>query len=203
MTQILEFLHGMFGTRAIEITATILGLINVALIIRRSIWNYPFGIAMVLLYAWIFYDVRLYSDALLQIFFLGIQFFGLFIWLAGRAEDGLVEALDLPYQAGLIWALGAAVGAGALGYIMATYTDADFPYWDALTTVLSVVAQCLLAKRYVQTWIVWIAVDVLAIGLYWTKDLGPTAALYCVFLGMAIAGHFSWRRSMRLNGQAV
>ena len=84
-----------------------------------------------------------------------------------------------------------------LGYVMATHTDADFPYWDATTTVLSVLAQYLMERRFLQSWLVWITVDVLAIGLYWQKDLTPTAALYVIFLGMAIAGYVSWRRVMR------
>lgn len=197
MAQFIDFLAGMFGTRAIEIIAVLCGVLNVGLIIRRSMWNYPFGIVMVILYAWIFYEVRLYSDALLQIFFLVIQIVGIFTWLNARDDDGLVEPTNLPLPAAAVWAVAATVAALGLGYVMATHTDADFPYWDATTTVLSVIAQYLMARRFLQSWLVWITVDVLAIGLYWQKDLTPTAALYVIFLGMAIAGYVSWRRAMR------
>ncbi|WP_233123729.1 nicotinamide riboside transporter PnuC [Agrobacterium vaccinii] len=203
MEQISEFLTGMFGSRTIEICATLLGLANVSLIIRRSIWNYPFGIAMVILYAWIFYDAKLYSDALLQIFFLFIQFYGIATWLRGRGDDGLVNAIDLPYSFAVPLALSAATCSVALGYVMAEFTDAALPYWDATTTVLSVFAQFLLARRYLQNWLVWIVVDVLAIGIYWSKDLTPTAFLYVIFLGMAIAGYVNWRRSMQPSGQLI
>ena len=77
---------------------------------------------------------------------------------------------------------------------MARYTDASFPYWDASILGLSIVAQFLLARRRLENWLVWIAVDLLAIGLYWTKDLYPTAALYFVFLILATVGYFNWRR---------
>jgi nicotinamide mononucleotide transporter len=100
----------------------------------------------------------------------------------------------------IVWAAGAALASAALGYVMATRTDADLPYWDAVTTVLSMVAQYLMARRYLQNWLVWIVVDVLAIGIYWTKGLTPTAALYAVFLALAIAGYFSWRRAMTPEG---
>lgn len=197
MAQFIDFLAGMFGTRAIEIIAVLCGVLNVGLIIRRSMWNYPFGIVMVILYAWIFYEVRLYSDALLQIFFLVIQIVGIFTWLNARDDDGLVEPTNLPLPAAAVWAVVATMAALGLGYVMATHTDADFPYWDATTTILSVIAQYLMARRFLQSWLVWITVDVLAIGLYWQKDLTPTAALYVIFLGMAIAGYVNWRRAMR------
>ena len=191
-----EFLGGMFGTRAIEIVAATFGLINVVLIIRRSMWNYPFGIAMVILYCWIFYEARLYSDALLQIFFLVIQVFGIFWWLRGRDETGLVMARNLPTQSAGLAAMIAMIGTAALGYSMNTWTDAALPYWDACTTVLSVIAQILMARRYLQSWLVWITVDILAIGIYLTKDLTPTAALYALFLCLSIAGYLRWRNSM-------
>ena len=89
------FLGGMFGTRAIEITAVLCGLVNVGLIIRRSIWNYPFGLVLVALYAKIFFDYKLYSDAGLQVFFFVIQIFGLFWWLRGRDDRGELMVLRL------------------------------------------------------------------------------------------------------------
>ncbi|MCB1459368.1 MAG: nicotinamide mononucleotide transporter, partial [Nitratireductor sp.] len=147
-----EFLGGMFGTRAIEIVAAVFGFVNVVLIIRRSMWNYPFGIAMVILYGWIFFEARLYSDALLQIFFLVIQIFGIFWWLKGRDDTGLVMARDLPAQSAGLTALTALLATLALGYVMHRWTDAALPYWDASTTVLSVIAQVLMARRYVQSW---------------------------------------------------
>lgn len=193
---LVEFLQGMFGSRHIEIIAAFCGLINVVLIMRRTMWNYPFGIVMVILYSWVFYEARLYSDALLQVFFLVIQIFGIFWWLRGRDESGLVRAIDLPVPFALAMIALVAAGTTALGHVMATRTDAALPYWDACTTVLSVAAQFLMARRYLQSWLVWIAVDLLAIGIYYTKGLYPTAALYAVFLGLAVAGYFQWRRSM-------
>ncbi|MFV0473664.1 MAG: nicotinamide riboside transporter PnuC [Pikeienuella sp.] len=183
-------------SRYFEIFATILGLANVILIIRRSMWNYLFGISMVIAYALLFYGVRLYSDALLQVFFLIIQIFGIYWWLKGRDQSGRVRVIDMPAPLALFSAILAAAGAVALGHVMATRTDADLPYWDACTTVLSMAAQTLMARRYLQSWLVWIVVDVMAIGIYFTKGLYPTAALYTLFLGLAVIGYVQWRRSM-------
>lgn len=197
MDQIYDFVLGMTGSRPIEIAAVILGLINVTLIIRRNVWNYPFGIVMVILYAQIFYDYRLYSDALLQIYFLVIQIYGWWYWLRGRDDRGLVIVARLPIAQIPYYAVIAIVGLAILGTSMDQLTDADYPYWDGAIAVLSVLAQFLLSRRRLESWFLWIAVDLLAIGLFWVKGLYPTSALYAVFLVLATVGLFNWVRAWR------
>ena len=182
---------------AIEILATVLGLTNVYLIIRRNIWNYPFGLAMVVLYAKIFYDYKLYSDALLQIYYVGIQLYGWWYWLRGRQPDGLITVVRLADRHRALVLGIIVVGATGLGWVMASKTDASVPYWDATTTVMSLMAQFLLSRRYVENWVLWIVVDVLSIGIYTYKELYLTAGLYTVFLGMASWGLIAWLRAER------
>ena len=134
---ILTFLGGMFGTRPIEITAALCGLFNVVLIIRRSMWNYPFGFAMVALYAVIFYDYKLYSDAILQVFFFVIQGFGLVWWLWGRDATGALVVLRLGLRQSLLSFFAAGLGALVIGFLMQRYTDAALPFWDATVASLS------------------------------------------------------------------
>ena len=189
------FLRGMFGASAIEIVAVAFGFANVFLLVRRSIWNYPFGLIMVSLYAYIFFDAKLYSDMLLQPFFFVIQLLGWWWWLNKRNDQGrvIVERMtryEIPVYAGI-----AAIGIFSVGTLMARYTDASVPYWDATTSVLSVIAQILLARRRLENWIVWIVVDVIAIGVYTYKGLNPTAVLYAVFLCLAVAGLMVWRKA--------
>lgn len=182
---------------AIEILATVLGLTNVYLIIRRNIWNYPFGLAMVVLYAKIFYDYKLYSDALLQIYYVGIQLYGWWYWLRGRQPDGLITVARLADRHRALVLGIIVVGATGLGWVMASKTDASVPYWDATTTVMSLMAQFLLSRRYLENWVLWIVVDVLSIGIYTYKELYLTAGLYTVFLGMASWGLVAWLRAER------
>ena len=197
-----KFLIAMIGSRPIEIAAFALGLCNITLLIRRSIWNYPFGIAMVSLYFYIFYGARLYSDMLLQIFFFAAQAYGWYYWLNRRDEEGLVIVSRLSLAAGLAYTGAAFVGIGLVGTLMGRYTNASFPYWDASVAVLSVIAQIMLARRRLENWLVWVLVDALAISLYWSKGLYPTAALYSVFFILAAMGYFTWRRAWR-HGHAV
>jgi nicotinamide mononucleotide transporter len=131
-----EFFLGMVGATPVEWAAVILGLINVSLIIRRSIWNYPFGLVMVVLYAYIFYEYKLYSDALLQVYFFVIQIYGWWYWLNGRAGDGRIIVTRLPAKMIPVYGVIAVVGTAALGTVVARFTDADFPYWDATIATL-------------------------------------------------------------------
>jgi nicotinamide mononucleotide transporter len=101
----------------------------------------------------------------------------------------------LPHEVLPIYALVAIVGAVALGTLMDRFTDADYAYWDATIATLSVIAQFLLSRRRLENWLLWICVDVLAIGLFTVKGLYPTAALYAVFLGLATTGLVLWTRA--------
>jgi nicotinamide mononucleotide transporter len=193
----LDFVISMFGSRTVEWIAAACGLMNVALIVRRSVWNYPFGFAMVVLYFFIFRDYRLYSDAALQVYYFAIQTYGVWYWLQGQADDGRVVVVPLArsrfagYLAitGALWLVIAA--------LMARYTDAAAPYQDAAVAALSVLAQFLLSRRNQESWLVWIAVDLLAIELFFSRGLMPTAALYVIFLVLAITGWFQWRKAPR------
>lgn len=194
-----DFFFAMIGNTPIEWIAVACGLINVTLIIRRSIWNYPFGFTMVTLYFFIFWEYRLYSDALLQIYFFAIQIYGLYVWLNGRASDGLVVVEPLAARAFTLY-LGVTVFLWIIvASLMAAYTDAAAPFWDAAVAALSITAQFLLSRRHLQSWYLWIAVDVLAIGLFYNRGLEPTAALYAVFLGLAFIGLVQWRRAAMLQ----
>jgi nicotinamide mononucleotide transporter len=175
-----------------EWIAAALGLVTVALVVRRSVWNYPFALAMVSLYFFVFWDARFYSDALLQVFFLAINIYGWRNWLRSREASGEVVVTVLTVRERLLWLVGTLVASLAWGWGMATYTDAAAPYPDALIAGGSVAAQILQARRRVESWVLWIAVDLIAVPLYWSRGLDPTAALYAVFLVMACAGLLSW-----------
>ena len=180
-----------------EWIAAALGLVNVALVVRRSVWNYPFALAMVTLYFFVFWDAKLYSDALLQIFFLVINLYGWRNWLRSRELAGEVIVGTLAAKARALW-VGATLAASlAWGLAMASFTDAAAPLWDALIAGGSVAAQLLQARRRVECWALWIAVDLIAIPLYFSRGLHATSALYAVFLALSAAGLLAWWRAWR------
>lgn len=179
----------------IEILAVLLGLANVTLIVRRSIWNYPFGLVMVLLYADIFWDAKLYSDAGLQIFFFIVQLYGWWAWSRNRADAGEIVVERLGTVGRLAWSAGCVLAIAGWGAVMHRFTDASFPWWDASIAVLSVAAQILMTRRYIENWVLWIVVDIVSIGVYTVKALHLTAGLYVVFLALAIWGLVEWYRT--------
>lgn len=181
----------------LEIIAAGLGLVNVGLVVRRSVWNYPFGIAMVLIYTVIFYDARLYAESILQIYFVVIQFFGWWYWLHGREKSGLIIVETLTPTNRIIYGTGAALACLLIGFVFANFTDATAPWWDSAVAGLSVTAQLLLSLRKIEAWALWIIVDILAVGLFYSRELYPTAMLYSLFLIMATIGAVGWLRALR------
>lgn len=183
-----------------EIIGTILGVIGVALMIRQHVATWPVGLVQVALYGWIFYDAKLYSDAILQVCFFIIQAYGWWHWWRGTGRDHApIPVTRLPAAAIAGWlALGAVATAG-WGEVMRRTTDAALPHWDAFILVFSLIAQWLQARKRLENWVGWMIVNVVAIGVYWAKDLRLTAGLYAVFLGMAVVGHVQWWKSW--NGE--
>lgn len=185
----------------LELAAAGLGLVNVTLVVKRSVWNYPFGLAMVALYAWLFVqpDVRLYSDALLQLFFFVVQLYGWWNWLRAEAKQGEVVVLRMGASAKLAVALAIAVATLGWGWLMHRYTNAALPWADAFIAMTSVAAQILMARRYVENWPLWVVVDAVAIGVYAWKGLLATAILYFIFLLLSLWGWIGWRRALSDN----
>ncbi len=180
----------------LEWLAAGLGVINVILVVRRSIWNFPFALAMVTLYFFVFFDAKLYSDALLQIFFLVINGFGWWAWSRAPVIDDGVKVESMGNGARFNWLVGTATAIVAWGWGMATYTDAAAPYLDATVAGMSVAAQVLQSLRRFEAWILWVAVDILAIGLYASRGLVVTSGLYSLFLILAVAGLFAWHQKL-------
>jgi nicotinamide mononucleotide transporter len=151
---------------------------------------------MVGLYAYVFFDAKLYSDMLLQCVYVVLQAYGWYFWARGGAERSAPAVRPIAHRDAWGWAAAGLLGSLALGTGMASFTDAAFPFIDAVQTVASLVAQWLTGRKILEAWIVWIGVDVISIGLYAAKSLYATATLYGVFLVLATLGYRAWHRSM-------
>jgi len=180
-----------------EIIAALLGVANITLLVRRSIWNYPFGIASVALYVVVFRDSLLYSDALLQVFFFVVQIYGWWNWYRARDAEGLAKVEVLSNRVRVIWLAVIVAMTLVEGTYLARYTRDAAPWMDANTTAISVVAQYLLSVRKIENWVLWIVTDVVQIGLYAWKGLYPTTVLYTIFLILSIVGLVEWRRQVQ------
>ncbi|HVT72612.1 MAG TPA: nicotinamide riboside transporter PnuC [Lacunisphaera sp.] len=181
-----------------EIIGTVLGVIGVWLMIRQDIWGWPVGLAQVAVYGWVFFDAKLYSDAILQAFFFAIQAYGWWHWLRSphRATHSELPVTRLSAGAAAWWVAGGMMAAAGWGTFMHRTTDAALPYWDAFILVFSLIAQWLQARKKLENWTGWLGVNTVAIGVYWAKDLRLTSGLYLVFWAMAAWGWRAWRRTM-------
>ena len=182
---------------ALEVVAAVSGLLCVYLTMRQNIWCWPVGLVQIVLYVYLFWAVKLYSDVILQGVFLVLQFYGWYNWLHGGRYRGELKVSRLPPALLALWIGAGAAGAAAVGTAMAVYTDAALPYWDAAGMVYSLVAQWLMTKKKLECWLFWIGVDILSVGIYLAKGLYPTAGLYAVFLGLAAGGLLAWAKSYR------
>jgi nicotinamide mononucleotide transporter len=178
-----------------EIAGSILGAVAGLLLIRRSIWSYPFGIAMVGLYAIVFFQARLYSDAALQLFFLAVQVYGWINWAANRARQGTVIVRRMSGREVALW-VGIVAAATLADYaLLAGHTRDAAPLLDALITAFSIAAQTLLAIRRLESWIAWIVVDLIGVALYLSQQLYTVAGVYLIFLSLSVAGLIAWRQA--------
>lgn len=181
----------------LEWIAVITGFACVLFAAMEKIWTWPLGIISVGILLVIFFNAKLYSDMTLQIFFLGSGFYGWYNWLYGGSSRDDLPITDSSLREWMIY-LGIVITSTLLiGYLFDTYTDADLAYWDAYTTALSLVAQILMAQKKLVNWILWIAVDVVAIGIYFYKGLYPTTLLYVGYLILATSGFIVWRKLYR------
>jgi nicotinamide mononucleotide transporter len=156
---------------------------------------WPLAIASSALYLLVFWDARLYGDALLQLVFIAVAGWGWWQWLHGRQRDGSALKVRHLDAAGRVAALAAfAVLWPGIGWLLARSTDTDVPWWDAFPTAGSLVGQWLLARKYVENWPAWVVVNVVALLLFGYKGLWLTVGLYALFAVMAVAGWIAWLR---------
>jgi nicotinamide mononucleotide transporter len=180
----------------IEALAAIFGLGSVWLTARASVWCWPTGIANTVLFMVLFWDARLYGDVITNARFFAMSIYGWRAWAQGAGERGaapLVVHRGSPATRAACAAI-IVVATPLVGWIFATFTDAAYPWPDAAILVVSFVAQALLTRKIVDAWPLWVAVDVLAVGVYLARGLTITAGLYVVFLFLALHGWRAWRR---------
>ncbi len=179
----------------LEAIASLFGIANILLIVRRSVWNFPAALVMVALTGIVLWDARLYSDAGLQAFFFVVNILGWVLWARNRGDAGQIIVRRMRLS-GRIMAVALAMAATwGWGLFMAFHTDATNPWWDASVAMLSVTAQILMTRRFIDNWHWWIVVNLISIGLYWQKQLYWFTGLYVIFLGMAVWGLVEWRRA--------
>ncbi|MFN5904176.1 MAG: nicotinamide riboside transporter PnuC [Novosphingobium sp.] len=192
--------------KALEWVAAGLGVINIALLVFRSQWNFAFAIASVSLYVFIFFNSRLYAESGLQVFFILANVWGWLVWrrsLNAREDESRVAVRWLDWRSRIVWLTVTVALSLNLGWLMHKYTNAAMPFADSAIAGASVAAQILLGYRRIENWVLWIAIDVAAVLLYIDRGLYPTAGLYGGMLVMSIFGLKEWIEVERRQRRAA
>jgi nicotinamide mononucleotide transporter len=177
----------------LELLAVIVSILGVWLTTKQSIWNFPFSVASVAIYAVIFFKVKLYADAALQVFFGGTLLYGFTQWNRERSSQGeliIARVITRDLFAAIVFGALASV---AVGFLFAHRSDASLPWIDSPLLVASLIGTFWNSRRFVEQWWVWIAVDTIYSILYAYKQLYLTSFLYAVFVLLAIHGLRQWR----------
>jgi len=182
------------GAHWLETAGVVITIIGIWLTTRRLLICWPVVLAADVIYLVVFYRARLFSDALLQLFFIAFTLYGWWHWWRGVLEEGEVRVEPLDLRGWLVGLAAGAAGAFLLGGLMVR-VGAALPHLDATLTSYSLVASWWQARKHTANWWLWIVVDLIYIGEYLYKDLRPTALLYAGLVALAMLGLRDWRRA--------
>lgn len=192
LTEALQQLHWS------EIGAVVFGIIYVILAARESVWCWFWGILSTALWAYATFTLyNLYIDALLQVFYVCVSFFGIYQWMKGGKQNEELQISNLKLNQH-IFLIGIGLALSFLiGYFFAEYTGAAATYLDALTTVFSIIATFMVVRKILENWIYWIIVDAIYVYLYWTRGSLLFTVLMITYTIIAVFGFLKWKKNMQ------
>jgi nicotinamide mononucleotide transporter len=180
----------------LELAATLVTLACVILGVKRSLWQFPVGIVGTALFFWVVWQGQLYANAGLQVFFVFVQLYGWWYWLRGdKGQRPRIRTANRVHVA--VSVVIAVIAAWAGSWALTEWTDYDLSFTDAASLSVSVVAQYLLDRKYVETWPVWLVVNVASVWLYANAGMWIFTGLYVFFFFNAFWGWWEWREAMR------
>lgn len=185
-----------------EALGFITGVVCVWLCVKEHIWNWPIGLANSVFYIIVFYKARLFADTGLQVMYLVLGMLGWYWWLHGGLQKDRLEVSPMSPRTGVVLAALVAASTWGMTIYLARIHDSA-PFLDALTSMMSIAAQYMVTKKYLENWHIWIVVDVIYVYLYLSRHLYLTSALYLLYVIMAVLGLLAWRESMKSTLQKV
>jgi nicotinamide mononucleotide transporter len=192
-----EFLNNHW----LDIVTTVLGLVYIYLEYKASIALWFVGIIMPALDIWLYWSHGLYGDAGMAVYYTLAAIYGYLVWTFGR-KRGQSEGEALPithFKKRLILptTLVFFILWYATYWVLVTFTNSTVPVLDAFTNALSFVGMWALARKYIEQWAFWLVVDAVAAYMYVDKDIPFKAALYALYVVIAVMGYFKWQKMMK------
>jgi nicotinamide mononucleotide transporter len=184
------------GMIVLELLGVLVTVASIFLATRENVWYYPTGIVSVLLYAGIYFGAKLYAEAGLQLVWLLLLIYGWHEWLYGGKDRTELPVTRTPRRG---WVVAVVAGAAMTAVIVAiqrSFTDNPAPLADSSIAAWSIVAQWMTARKWIESWFFWLAVNTVAMPLYITRSLWLTAVLYAILWILAVEGWRKWRISL-------
>lgn len=179
------------------------GAICVWFCVKENVWNWPTGIANNFFYIVVFWTSGLYADSLLQWIYIAISIYGWWNWLHGGEARSKLRISRAGFHGLSLYALLTVTGTFVFYELLRRYTNSTVPIWDGLTTAMSLIAQYMLTRKFVENWWFWITADLIYIVLYAYKRLFLTSLLYAIFLAMCIIGLRQWLAAIKPHQAAA
>lgn len=181
----------------LQVVGILLGLLYLWLEYKADIRLWIVGLIMPLVHGTLYYNVGLYADFSMQVYYVLAGLYGWLVWRnapkkgASTSKIGHTPLKLIPLLAGVYLAAHAGI------YLLLThFTNSTVPFWDSMSTALCIVAMWMLSRKYAEQWLVWLAVDLISMGLYLYKDIPGTAGLYALYSVLAVAGYLRWRKQI-------
>ena len=182
------------ASHGVELAGFVITALGIWLTTKRLLICWPVVLLADFIYLVVFYQARLFSDALLQVFFVAFTLYGWWHWWRGVRQEGEVRVIPLALAPMLLAICAGAMGSVILG-ALAVRLHAALPHLDAALTSYSLVASWWSARKHIANWWLWIVVDVIYVGEYIYKGLWLTAVLYAGLVGLAVIGLRDWHRA--------
>ncbi|MFT5082666.1 MAG: nicotinamide mononucleotide transporter [Lentisphaeria bacterium] len=202
-------LHEVIQQSSIEWLAALLGVAYLVLVMRQSLWCWPCALLSTAMYTWVFWDVSLFMESALNVYYMAMAVYGFWCWKGGAdAKEGAKDSAKNSTKETILpistWsfkkhsiAITVVIGLSVMsGYFLDTSTRAALPYLDSFTTWGSVLTTYMVAKKVFENWIYWLVIDAVALFLYIDRGLYATTALMAIYLVLAVIGLFAWARQL-------
>ena len=188
----------------VEVCGTLTGFLYLGFSIRQHPLTWPVGLLNALFYIFVFFSSKIYADMTLQFYYVAISIYGWWCWYHGSSSGNSLKVSSASQALWLKLSVIFLLLFVAIAFVLIRFTDSQVPYWDAITTALSILATWMLARKKIEHWLVWVFVDAISIGLFIVKELYPPTLLFMVYTILAIYGYFEWKKELiRGNQEAV
>ncbi len=181
-----------------EVFAVVFAVLYLVLAIRENIWCWFCAGISTAIYTVVYFDAKLYMESALNVFYFAMAIYGWVVWRSG--DQQYLPVVSWPLRNHILALAVITICVGSCGYLLDTYTDAAFPYIDSTTTFAAIWATFLIARKVLENWWYWLAIDVVSVFIYWSRGLELTSVLFVLYVLMIPFGLLRWSRSMHTYG---